>query len=163
MPKVNDWGPIFWHTLHICAHTYAAEPDSEDMKNMRAFLMMFAKHLPCSTCRKHFLERLEKGLPSDAAPPLASRDSLVSFLNELHNEINIRLGKRVFSLPQHICAYKPCPVLKRDTKKVLVLTIILLLSIYLITRTHRGCLPQFHKIKLTLMREVAQGNKKPHC
>lgn len=71
---------------------------------MRAFLHLFAQHLPCPICRKHFQALLEQSLDDDA---LASRDTLVRFLHDAHNEVNLRLGKRVWTLEEHYRAYRP--------------------------------------------------------
>ena len=69
---------------------------------MRTFLHLFARHLPCPMCRKHFQALLARSL-DDAA--LTSRASLVAFLNDAHNEVNMRLGKRVWTLDEHNRAY----------------------------------------------------------
>jgi hypothetical protein len=68
----------------------------------RAFLMLFARLLPCPTCRSHFTQLLEAHLDARA---LETRASLVSFLNDAHNMVNVRLGKREFTLAEHYRVY----------------------------------------------------------
>jgi hypothetical protein len=104
-----QWGPQAWHTLHVVAHSWPRSPSDDDREAMRAFLVLFARHLPCPVCRRHFQALLERSL-DDAA--LASRASLVAFLNDAHNEVNARLGKRVWTLDEHYRAYRPAA--KRD-------------------------------------------------
>lgn len=38
---------------------------------------------------------------------LDSRADLVAFLNDVHNDVNRRLGKREFTLEEHYRAYSP--------------------------------------------------------
>lgn len=69
---------------------------------MRALLHLFARHLPCPSCRTHFTAFLERRLDAEA---LATRSALVALLNDAHNEVNARLGKRVYTLEEHRRVY----------------------------------------------------------
>ena len=62
------------------------------------FLTLFCKHLPCPKCRHHANEYLESHMTySD----LDSRENIVKFLNDLHNDVNKRLGRRQVTLREH--------------------------------------------------------------
>ena len=74
---------------------------------MHNFLHLFAIHLPCPSCREHFVELLKRNIPEATADAFRSRDSLVMFMNDVHNEVNRRLGKREFSLTEHYAIYRP--------------------------------------------------------
>lgn len=96
---IDKWGPAAWNVLHVTAHTYPRNPTPKQQEETRNFFFLFAKHLPCPACRKHFLEHLDTHLPEGSAA-LSSRFALVSFINDAHNAVNERLGKRVYTLAE---------------------------------------------------------------
>ena len=65
---------------------------------MRAFLILFGTHLPCPKCRLHFAEFLQREMRPER---LTTRESLVSLMNDCHNEVNRRNGKPEFTLREH--------------------------------------------------------------
>lgn len=99
---IDQWGPAGWNTLHVWAHFYPHAPTDAERDEMRALLYLFARHLPCPSCRQHFTSFLERRLDADA---LATRAALVALLNDAHNEVNARLGKRVYTLEEHLRVY----------------------------------------------------------
>ena len=101
--SIHRWGPAAWNTLHVVAHSYPREPTDAQREETRAFLQLFALHLPCPSCRKHFQSLLERRLDDQA---LSSRARLVAFLNDAHNEVNVRLGKPVWTLEEHYQVYR---------------------------------------------------------
>lgn len=104
---IDKWGPSGWNILHVMAHTWPRVPTASERENMKQFLKLFAKQLPCPSCKRHFLDYLEKN-GTDAV--YASRETLVTFLNDAHNDVNRRLGKRQYSLKEHYAVYKrPSP------------------------------------------------------
>lgn len=110
---IDKWGPAAWNVLHVTAHTYPRNPTPKQQTETREFLFLFAKHLPCPSCRKHFLEHLEAHLPEGSAA-LTSRFALVRFVNDAHNAVNERLGKRVFTLAEsNALLFAPSPDAKR--------------------------------------------------
>jgi hypothetical protein len=81
--------------------------DAAQRAEMASFLRLFARHLPCPSCRRHFTDFLDRRLTDDS---LATRDALVALLNDAHNEVNARTGKRVWTLAEHRRAYaRPRP------------------------------------------------------
>ena len=97
------WGPGGWIVLHAIAHgmpeTLPAPRDTW------TFLNLFADHLPCATCASHFRSFLaRRTMPR-------RRDALVALLNDAHNEVNVRLGKRTYTLEEHtrLFAARPPP------------------------------------------------------
>ena len=95
---MSQWGPAGWHTLHVTAHSAPRVLSPEQRRDMQQFLRLFAAHLPCPRCRRHFADFLERRLCDEA---VATRAALVILLNDAHNEVNARLGKRVFTLEEH--------------------------------------------------------------
>ena len=99
---IDVWGPCAWNTLHSFCHTSPHSLRREEMDDMERFLLLFAKQLPCPSCRRHFTSYLQENLTEEV---LAGRKSLVRFMNEAHNTVNRRLGKREWSLQKHYKAY----------------------------------------------------------
>lgn len=95
---ITDWGPIFWITLHTIAHTAPMNLDSEQKEEMKIFLRLFARKLPCKKCSDHFSSYLDAHLTDET---VADRDSLVILINDVHNDVNRRCGKRVYTLKEH--------------------------------------------------------------
>ena len=101
---IDKWGPSAWNTLHAFAHRVPVTPSADQQRDFRHFLYSFGKHLPCPTCRTHFLKYLDVHLTTHS---LASRAATVAFLNDAHNDVNARLGKPIWSLDAHMAAYSP--------------------------------------------------------
>lgn len=99
---IDRWGPCAWNTLHAFAHTYPNEPSLTQKAGARAMLYSFADFLPCPKCRVHFQIWLDQNLTLDR---LRSRKSFVAFMNEAHNAVNARLGKKQFTLQEHYDVY----------------------------------------------------------
>ena len=134
---IDKWGPAAWNTLHVAAHSYPREPTPAQRANMRAYLELFAQHLPCPSCRRHFEALLRDRLDDRA---LASRASLVAFLNGAHNDVNRRLGKREWSLQEHYEVYRVrrgiSPV---DALPLLFATSALVVAVCCALHRRRGC------------------------
>ncbi len=93
------WGPPFWLTMHIASFQYTAT--AENKSAWRSFLTRWVPNaLPCSNCRRHYLKRLPT---LNVSKILESRSALVSFLHQLHNEINGEVAKKLGK------PYRPLP------------------------------------------------------
>ena len=88
------WGPFFWHTIHIAALGYPQEPNYSEKKSMKEFLESMQLTIPCPICRQHYVSHLVK---SPVGPALDSRKDLFKWTIDLHNEVNIMLGKRAYT------------------------------------------------------------------
>ena len=101
---IDRWGPSCWNTLHTFAHASPERCPPERRRKTRKMLYLVGEHLPCAKCRTHFLDYLERHLTDEA---LAGREALVRFLNDCHNDVNRRLGKRTYTLREHYDVYFP--------------------------------------------------------
>lgn len=62
---------------------------------MLVFLRTVGEVLPCKRCRRHYKSFVDKRLRSGTqSPQLADRQSLSRFVVDLHNDVNVRLGRR---------------------------------------------------------------------
>jgi hypothetical protein len=89
------WGPPAWFFLHSIAMAYPINPNVNDKRSMLAFFDSLAGILPCLKCKINLQKHMEK-IPL-SYKILESRETLYEWVNNLHNEVNKSLGKRVFS------------------------------------------------------------------
>ena len=99
---LGEWGPAGWNTLHAIAHTLPETLDSSESAQLRLFLDLFARYLPCKRCSVHFAKILERRATPDA---LSGRAAVVKLLHDAHNDVNARLGKRIWTLEEHYDVY----------------------------------------------------------
>ena len=98
----DTWGPFFWHTIHIVALGYPAEPSHAHKKAAKEFYESLRILIPCPICKDHYNEHLEK---YPLTPHLDRRTDLFRWTILLHNEVNKVLGKPIFTETQVIQYY----------------------------------------------------------
>ena len=96
------WGPFFWHTIHIAALGYPTEPSYSDKKAAKEFFESLKFLIPCPICREHYASHMGK-IPITAS--LDSRKDLFRWTIDLHNEVNVMLGKRKYTETEVIQYY----------------------------------------------------------
>jgi Erv1 / Alr family len=112
------WGPLFWHTIHITAIGYPNSPTYAEKRAAKEFYESLALLIPCSVCREHYQTHLQK-MP--LAPHLDRRDDLFKWTVQLHNEVNVLLGKPRVLEAEALHFYKrlgargKSPVIQRET------------------------------------------------
>ena len=119
------WGPIFWSTLHIASLSYSDEPTERQVTNVKRFYESMMDVLPCPICRHHYEENL-KEMPLDEA--LKSRMGLVQWVWQMHNKINVQLGKSDITFDEFIESMRNLETAKKsvppsfhnDNKPVLI-------------------------------------------
>lgn len=98
--KSNDgmmtdiWGPPFWHFLHIISFNYPLNPTEEQKENHYNYFRSLENILPCKYCRDNYKKNLEdthfdKSIFKD-------RNTFSLWLYNLHNHINMMLGKKCY-------------------------------------------------------------------
>ena len=90
-PKI--WGPHAWFFMHSITLGYPDKPTNEDKIWMKQFFESVGHVLPCMKCRNNYREHMNK-LPLDNTV-LLSRENLVKWLIDVHNEVNIKNSKPV--------------------------------------------------------------------
>ena len=88
------WGPIFWMTIHVVALGYSEKPTYAEKRSAKEFFESLRNLLPCPVCREHYAEHL-KVVP--ITPSLDSRQDLFKWTVDLHNSVNVKLGKPTIS------------------------------------------------------------------
>jgi uncharacterized CHY-type Zn-finger protein len=96
------WGPIFWKTLHIASLGYIDKPTPRQKKNIQLFYESMVDVLPCEICRKHYAIYLCRKPVKNV---LSSRLALVTWVFDMHNAINISLGKPAITFDEYMILY----------------------------------------------------------
>jgi hypothetical protein len=80
------WGPPGWRMLHLLTFSYENTPETK--RAYREFLRTLPFVLPCKFCRASLTDYYKK---HPIEPALASRETLVRWLYDIHNEVNAKL------------------------------------------------------------------------
>ncbi|XP_058792809.1 FAD-linked sulfhydryl oxidase ALR isoform X1 [Phymastichus coffea] len=87
----DSLGSNTWSFLHTMAAYYPKNPSTEQRKDMKTFFHLLSQFYPCHICAGDLQEQLK------VSPPRTdSRHQLSQWLCEIHNEVNIKLGKPIF-------------------------------------------------------------------
>ena len=95
MSTAADWGPSAWKFLHTVTFAYPEEPSLLEQQHADNLFQSLSVLLPCEKCREHYILEIRNNPPNTT-----SRATLSSWLVDIHNNVNQRLGKSVFSLRQ---------------------------------------------------------------
>lgn len=138
MTTTKDWGPKLWYSLHIITFNYPDNPTFSDKQNYENFFTSLQYVIPCSLCRQHYRDHLEK---NPIKPHLENKISLSKWLVEIHNEVNIMLGKPTLTFEEVVKLYS-----KTESNyyfKWIISITLLLISLFLI---YKYCIKSSKKI-----------------
>ncbi len=88
----NVWGPPGWIFLHTVTFQYPENPTDLDKQKYYTFFNSLKNVLPCPNCREHYHENFEN-IPIR----LESREELIEWLIDIHNEVNKKNNKRIYT------------------------------------------------------------------
>jgi hypothetical protein len=103
--NIKQWGPAGWHYLIAAALQYPPTPTMEDKNAYRDFFTSNGKCIPCSMCRGHYQDNLNKHPLTDEV--LSSPRSLSEWINKMQNEVNASANKPLVPYLQMIADYLP--------------------------------------------------------
>ncbi len=116
-PRV--WGPHFWFVLHLISFNYPDNPSTFDKEQHKAFYHSVKDILPCANCRQHYKNYLSQ-YPIE--PNLDRRMDLITWVIQIHNFVNVALGKQPMSVEQVLDIYANLdpvsPFAKVDLKQI---------------------------------------------
>jgi len=92
MSLVSEWGPAAWKFLHAITFSYPDNPNLSEQRDAENLFSSLKSLLPCEACRNHYVSEI-----SVNPPDTRSRATLSAWLVDLHNRVNLRLGKPIFS------------------------------------------------------------------
>lgn len=91
------WGPAFWDVIHLVAFVHPPNPSQAERSSVEAFYRSVGGVLPCPGCAAHFAVW-------QTAHPVqkysGTRQMLLQWTVDLHNEVNVRNGKNVVGIRQ---------------------------------------------------------------
>ena len=83
-----EWGPSAWKFLHTITFNYPDNPTLTQKRNVEELFLSLIHLLPCDECSEHYKKEISENFPDSR-----SKSALSSWLVNLHNKVNIRLGK----------------------------------------------------------------------
>ena len=99
----NVWGPKFWFSLHSVSMTYPFYPDEADKHRYKSFYELLEYVLPCVLCRVNYSKNI-RSHPIDKH--LQDRKSLVNWVLDVHNMVNVENGKPTMTLNELLNNYQ---------------------------------------------------------
>jgi FAD-linked sulfhydryl oxidase len=92
---VERLGRHTWTFLHTTASYYPPDPTQQQRTSMLSLLRALPVLYPCHTCADELGSYMKAHPPEKAVEQ--GRTSLERWLCEVHNEVNVRLGKEEFN------------------------------------------------------------------
>jgi len=89
------WGRNLWRSLHSITYAYPNNPTNNIKQSTFSLFSTLGDLLPCEKCRLNYSQHLKKNPLTDKT--LQSRENLMNWLIDIHNEINESLGKEKIS------------------------------------------------------------------
>lgn len=90
------WGNSGWEFMHWITLGYSSNPSYKEKTEMKNFFNTIGNILPCNSCRINFKKHLIKYPLNEKV--LLNRTNLVTWLMNIHNEVNILNGKEIYNL-----------------------------------------------------------------
>ncbi|KAI8900803.1 ERV/ALR sulfhydryl oxidase domain-containing protein [Globomyces pollinis-pini] len=90
-PDGPQLGRQTWAFLHTMAAYYPEKPTILDKSTMNSFIGGLARFYPCGYCADHLQTEIKVN-----PPKLDSNVELSNWFCQVHNEVNVRLGKPTF-------------------------------------------------------------------
>jgi hypothetical protein len=96
MTSKDTWGPATWNMFHTLAEKIK-ESDFNHLKTeMLTYVKRICNSLPCPDCAAHATKIISKLTPEQ----FANKENFKMFLFHFHNSVNIRTGKRPFTIEE---------------------------------------------------------------
>jgi hypothetical protein len=103
----TDWGPAAWKFLHTATFAYGGDDGNASKEEQDAARKLFESlqlMLPCKDCCNHYCNAIKERPLSHKV--LKNRENLSRWLVDLHNDVNVRLGKPIFTYEQAQAIYE---------------------------------------------------------
>lgn len=93
----NIFGPALWFSIHNATTNFPIRPTPFIQQSMKLLILNFHLLIPCPSCKEHFTYFVQN---SDLNLATSSRENLFTFFVNLHNHVNLRLGKPQMSIDE---------------------------------------------------------------
>jgi len=94
--NADIWGPFMWTAIHSITYGYPENPTREQKEDYKQFFTLLGKVLPCCTCRNHYENHLHEQDLQINDKVFENRKNLSNWGYNLHNCVNISLGKSIY-------------------------------------------------------------------
>ena len=121
------WGPKAWFFLHTITFNYPENPTKNDKLNYKNFFKSLQYVLPCKVCKKNYINHINE-FPIDDF--LNSKDDIVKWLINIHNEVNKILKKPIINYEDVIEYYNN--IYNNNNYNIIYIVIILILIIIIL-------------------------------
>ena len=115
------WGPNLWGTLHLLCLAGTITPN---------FVQEFASVIPCPMCAGHFAEVLKENPFPESDDPLV----LFRWSVHVHNTVNARLGKPIFSPEQAMAHWTTRGQVTQFDFKILFIILLVLAIVFMLVK-----------------------------
>ena len=137
MMNKNIWGPSGWLFMHSISFQYPENPSEEDKNNYKVFFESLKNTIPCPKCREHYSENLKQN-----PIQLNSRDELIQWVIDIHNKVNEKNSKKIYSrqeveklyLSKYNYSIKENSTEKSSMNMLLIIILIFLIIFYFLKR-----------------------------
>lgn len=99
-----NWGPPLWKEMHQYSFNYPVKPVTQDKLQAIQYYNSIVHRIPCMKCVRHYTMHLHDSPIENA---VENKDILVKWVIDLHNNVNIDTGKRVWSYDEVYRLYEP--------------------------------------------------------
>lgn len=144
----NLWGSSSWKFMHYITIAYPQQSTEEIKRSTYNFFTSLKDLLPCEKCRYNFGYHLQRHPLTDDI--LSSRNKLIHWLIDIHNDVNISIGKPTLTYDQALLIYmnpevepflsKSINSLINMDSRLLTIIIILIIIVLLIILVRSRCL-----------------------
>lgn len=125
------WGPGAWLFLHTITLNYPIYPTQKDKENYKKFFTSLKNVIPCKNCAKHYSENLDTYPIGNS---LNSKQDLVNWLIDIHNEVNVKNDKRKYSYNEVINKYNKLYSPKTNYCMIITVILLILFAIYFLRK-----------------------------
>ena len=135
--KTSIWGPAAWKFLHAATFAYPDVPTERHKEDALKLFQSLGSMLPCGDCCVNYSNEFSI---TSISKHLHSKEALSRWLVDLHNRVNVRLGKPTVTYYEVAALYPDdtCDLTCYDTpprsNKFLYIGIVVALAIVLVVR-----------------------------
>jgi hypothetical protein len=86
------WGPKTWFFLESAAIAYPINPTEEEKTSAKNLILSLKDLLPCLSCRLNYASYLKENT-NNLDEIVKNRETFVTFIIDVHNEVRIRNGQ----------------------------------------------------------------------
>jgi FAD-linked sulfhydryl oxidase len=100
MTDKKTWGPIMWDILHKMAINYSDYPTYLNALIVYQKIKDYINHIPCGICQIHAAKYFSQNPPN-----MRNSETLQIWVWNFHNNVNLRLGKKMMSYQDYKIKY----------------------------------------------------------